>query len=114
MKNVILFSIVTFIMVIIWIGFSVHHNQTSTTVTPNIASQIDPIVARFDTKTLESLRTRKPVVVSLQQNIQILGSVPLLSSQSAQIVVPEEDELPLLIAEEEASKSAEIAPETEL
>lgn len=113
MKNVILFSMVTFIMVIVWIGFSIYHNQTSTTVAPNISTLIDPIVARFDTKTLESLRTRKPVVVSLQQSIQIVGSVPLLSSQSAQILEPEE-ELPLLTSEDDASQSAVIVPETEL
>lgn len=120
MKNVILFSAVTFVMVLIWIGFSIYHNQTSSTVAPNVASQIDPIVARFDTKTLESLRARKPVVVSLNQNIQLVGSVPLLSSQSAraQAVVEEDEEEQvnqnLLINQVNASESAEIIPDPAL
>lgn len=111
MRNVILFSAVTFAMVLIWIGFSIYHNQTSSTVAPNIASQIDPIVARFDTKTLESLRARKSIVVSLNQNIQLLGSVPLLSSQSARIQEEAEEESTLLINQNQASESAVIVPD---
>lgn len=113
MRNVILFSAVTFVMVLIWIGFSIYHNQTSSTVAPNIASQIDPIVARFDAKTLESLRARKSIVVSLNQNIQLLGSVPLLSSQSARIQEEAEEEPTLLINQnqDQASESAVIVPD---
>ena len=109
MKNIILFSAVTFVMVIIWIGFSIYHNQTTSTVAPTVASQINPIVAKFDTKTLESLRTRTPVIVSLGQSVQLLGSVPLLSSTSA--VIEKEETPTLLIDQTPASESAEIVPE---
>ena len=83
MKNIILFSGVTFFMVFAWISLSIYHNQTTSTITPNVQTQIAPIVPKFDTQTLNNLKTRTPVEVNLSQAMQLFGKVTLLSSVSA-------------------------------
>jgi hypothetical protein len=116
MKNIILFSAVTFFMVIVWIGFSIYHNQTSSTVAPNVASQMNPITPRFDTQVIESLRNRKQVIVSLNQTMQLLDTAPKQASRSAsardeepiKTSLTEEEETPII---ETSSESAQIIPQ---
>ena len=105
-------------MVLVWIGFSIYHNQTESTVAPNVASQITPITAKFDTKTLEKLRVRKSVAVSLNQNMQLLGttaSSSKASSSSARITPPPSPpQETLLIDENSGSESAQVLPDPAL
>ncbi len=83
MKNIILFSGVTFFMVFVWISLSIYHNQTTSTVAPSVTTQIAPIVPTFDTQVLSNLKTRTPVPANLSQSMQLFGKVTLLSSVSA-------------------------------
>lgn len=83
MKNIILFSLITFLMVTSWITFSVYHTHVSTTIAPDVTLKINPISPQFDTETLDKLRTRKSLPVSLSSNLQLLNA-PVSGSPSSQ------------------------------
>lgn len=57
-KDILLILVPTFIMVILWIAFSVYHSHVSSTITEPLNKQINPIGENFDLEALNSLKKR--------------------------------------------------------
>lgn len=57
-KEVIYLLISTALLVFAWIGFSVYHNYTASTIKPAVGIQIAPIDPSFDAKTINSIKQR--------------------------------------------------------
>lgn len=53
--------IVTFVLVVLWIAFSILHSATDSTISSVINTQIADISPSFNTKIIENLKTRKQV-----------------------------------------------------
>jgi len=47
------------LFVLAWIGFSIYHNIVTSTISEPLSVQITPITPTFDTKTIDSLKTRE-------------------------------------------------------
>lgn len=60
-NTLLLLSFATFITVVAWIGFSIHHNLTTSTISETENLQIIPIDPSFDTQTIQSLMERTKI-----------------------------------------------------
>ncbi len=67
-KYFLFISILTFIVVIAWIGFDLYHASITSTIDQTLSFQISPISPDFDASVLESLQKRETIlsVVSLE------------------------------------------------
>ncbi|HYM64919.1 MAG TPA: hypothetical protein VES68_00315 [Candidatus Sulfotelmatobacter sp.] len=93
-KDILVILIPTFIFVILWIIFSIHHAINTPTITEATDIQITSISPNFDTKTLDSLKKRTSVSPiyeipggtnnSSSTTVPALNpSLPIISSPSA-------------------------------
>ena len=57
-KDILIILIPTFIFVILWIVFSIHHAINTPTISNATNAQIAPISPNFDTKTIDALKKR--------------------------------------------------------
>lgn len=60
-KDILLLVIPFFILVVIFIIFSVYHNSVTSTISENLNIQITPISPTFDQKTISNLKKRDKV-----------------------------------------------------
>lgn len=60
-KDIMMIVIPSFILVLVWIGFTIYHNMISSTITANVGMQIKPINPNFDSTTISDLKTRKKI-----------------------------------------------------
>lgn len=60
-KDILLLVVPIFIVIMAWIGFSIYHSATKSTIPETLNIQIQPIVPDFDTKTITNLQKRKQV-----------------------------------------------------
>ena len=60
-KDLLIILIPSFIFVILWIVFSIHHAINTPTITDSENMQIIPISPNFDTKAIEFLKKREIV-----------------------------------------------------
>lgn len=81
LKNLVNFSILTTIVVLVWIGVSIYGSLTSTTISTEIGTQIAPIEPNFNLDARDGLRERTFVSNDLSEKI----SYPSEGSGSAQI-----------------------------
>lgn len=61
-KDIILLVIPFFILVLIWIGFSIYHNAVTSTIPEVLNIQITPIPPTFDERTILNLKNREKVL----------------------------------------------------
>lgn len=90
-KDILMFLVPTFIFVVAWIGFTIYHNVTSSTVSEVLNIQSSPISPNFDVATIEKLKSRKNVApiyqVGAPANVPgqpIATPTPVSSTASAQ------------------------------
>lgn len=60
-KDIILILMLTSIIVIAWIAFSIYHNLATSTISQVQSVDIRPINPTFDTKTIDELKKRDKV-----------------------------------------------------
>ncbi|HSX40568.1 MAG TPA: hypothetical protein VLF68_03050 [Candidatus Saccharimonadales bacterium] len=60
-KDILLFIVPMFFLVVAWIVFTLYHSAVSSTVSETVSMQIRPIAADFDTKTINDLKKRQAV-----------------------------------------------------
>jgi len=60
-KDFLFLSSSLFVVVMAWIGFNLYHAWVTSTISADLQLQIIPIQGRFDTVTLEKLKTRKKI-----------------------------------------------------
>lgn len=66
-KDIFLILVPSFILVVLWVIFSIYHNFVSSTISQPLTSQIRPIQGTFDMKEIEAIKQRQviPPVYSL-------------------------------------------------
>jgi len=69
LKNLFYFALLTTVFVLSWIGFGIYDNFTKSTISSDTQIRIIPISSTFDTKTIDSLKTKKVITVDLQEKI---------------------------------------------
>lgn len=76
-KDLLFLVISTFIIVIAWIGFSIYHNSTTSTIPSQLNTQIIPIPPDFDTKTINTLKAREQVapIYAGQKTVPTQGAI---------------------------------------
>ena len=60
-KDLLILSIFTFITVVAWIVFDVHHAATTSTITPLQKELIEPLEPTFDQEIILKLKKRKEI-----------------------------------------------------
>lgn len=60
-KDLTLLTSSFFILVVIWISFSIYHTHTTSTVSDVLQIRIQPINGKFDTLTIDKLKKKLPV-----------------------------------------------------
>lgn len=51
----------SFVVVCAWIGFNLYHKWATSTISPELQTQIIPIAPTFDQETIDKIKTRKTV-----------------------------------------------------
>jgi hypothetical protein len=60
-KDLTLLTFSLFILVVIWVSFSIYHKNTTSTINEVQQTHIKPITGKFDTVTIDKLRKRTAV-----------------------------------------------------
>ena len=60
-KDILLLLIPMFIIVMVWIAFSIYHNSASSTISQTLNVTIKSIKPDFDTQTIEALKKREQI-----------------------------------------------------
>jgi len=68
-KDILIIVILLFIFTFIWIGTSIYHSASSSTISETTSKDISPIKPNFDTKAIEKLKERKKINPSLELDI---------------------------------------------
>lgn len=76
-------AVPSFILIVIWVIFSIYHNSVSSTITPILGVQIKPIKPEFDTTTLYNLKLRKKVDPIYQITVESPSPTPISSRSSS-------------------------------
>lgn len=89
-KDILYITVSSFILVIAWIAFNIHHALTTTTISEDLQVQIEPISPDFDMQTIQNLKTRTQVApINQVSNPVVTGqpeaTVTPLASESADI-----------------------------
>ncbi len=80
-KDIFLFLIPGFILVLAWVVFSIYHNSVTSTISETLSKNISPINPTFDKKTIDDIKNRNLVQPLYQLNNIV--SIPPNSSKSA-------------------------------
>jgi len=70
-KNLVYLSILTAFVVAVWIGFSIYHAVTTSTISSAVGVQIQQIPATFDGVTISNLKKLQTIPVDLKQKVMI-------------------------------------------
>jgi len=63
------------VVIFVWIAFSLIHTSLTSTISAETIQAIIPINAHFDTKTIDSMRLRTPVVPATILSNQVVPEV---------------------------------------
>jgi hypothetical protein len=72
-KDTLIIVILLFIFVLIWIGESVYRSAVSSTISENVSQEMSPIVGKFDTETINKLKSREKISPSFD----LKNSIPI-------------------------------------
>jgi hypothetical protein len=84
-KDIILLLVPSFLLVLVWIGFSIYHNFVTSTISQTLNIQILPIAPTFDTKTIAKLKGRQQVVPLYQTTASSPSPSPQITSSSGSL-----------------------------
>lgn len=88
-KNLLFITISSFILILIWIGFSIYDKAVSSTIGDVLNIQIQPITPNFDEQMINRLKKRKKIL-PVSETTQT--SPASLASESAPLPSPEQTE----------------------
>lgn len=90
-KSLLYIAILTTAIVASWVGFSVYHGYTTSTISADTNIRIAPIEAKFDQETIGILRSKRVIKANLSEGKTSLTITPQptngissVSSQSGQ------------------------------
>jgi hypothetical protein len=94
-KQFVLVTIVTFIVIVIWIIADVLHTQPSVQVDPKLTTLLTPISPNFDQKVISQIKEVTPVEdLTPTPTITIQNQNPSTSSSQIKITLPSNVKLP--------------------
>jgi hypothetical protein len=82
-KDILFLSVSMFVMVTVWVGFSLYHTWATSTISEDLQMQIIPIDPNFDTATIHTLEERENINPLFERTAQ-----PEVASESAIIISP--------------------------
>lgn len=97
-KDILFILISSFVVVVAWIGFNIHHIYVTSTISEELQLQLAPIDARFDTDTIQRLKSRQRVNPAFEKQETASPSAPSPAVQ------------PSIEAETPATASSRFAP----
>lgn len=74
LKDLTIIGIFTVITVFGWIGFTIHHNLTTSQISVATQARVEMIPATFDQEAINLLHARKPIPVDLSTSASIKGA----------------------------------------
>jgi hypothetical protein len=60
-KDILFIFISSFVVVAAWVGFNLYHKWVTTTISPDLQIQINPIESSFDRDTIEKIKSRNRI-----------------------------------------------------
>lgn len=78
----------SFILILLWIIFTIFRSATSSTITETQTTLLQPISPNFDTSVIIMLSKRQKVVPSLNETITIIDPEQESQSQTASLSAP--------------------------
>lgn len=72
-KNLLIIAILTTLVIVSWIIFTVIHSSVSTTIPKDVSSIIAPIPASFDKQTIDLLKTKKVIPADIGESKAIIS-----------------------------------------
>ncbi len=100
-RDILLIVVPAFIMVVLWVAFSIYHNHVSSTISEPLSLQIEPIGKTFDLKTLGELKKRERLN-------------PVYEKVGSEISEDNLKETEVATSSSEATQSAELSESEEL
>lgn len=104
-KDILFIFISSFIVVVAWISFNIYHIWATSTLNPDVQSELTPIIPVFDPQVINQLKTREsiqPLFQSQQTPSTLSPTPPLLSSTPTPTS--------LLSSPQTASNASQLAP----
>lgn len=108
LKNLVNIAILTTIVIVVWVFVSIYNSFTQSTISTNVAKQIDPISPGFNINTITDLQQRTFVPTDLSETIVLPtdadGTTPASSSAafneslqsiSSELSTPSSDIIPV-------------------
>ena len=74
-RDIITLAVPFFILIILWIIFSVYHNSVTSTIPETLNIQITPISPAFDEKAISDLKKREKILPSFETPVSSLSAV---------------------------------------
>lgn len=71
LKNLVNISILTTVVVAVWLFVSIFHSSTSTTISPELVNQTLPIPPNFNLQAIAQLKKRNLIPTDLSEVIQV-------------------------------------------
>ncbi len=75
-KSLLYIAILTTAVVISWIGFTVHHSHTTSTISPDTKIRITPIPPSFNKEVIERIKAKKVISTDLDEDRAIISITP--------------------------------------
>jgi hypothetical protein len=117
-KDLLVLSISIFVVVVLWIGFNIYHAWATSTISEDLQLQIIPIEGKFDTQTLNKLKTRKKIEPIFELSGQSFQNPATPSAQISPTITispttqePTPTEEPVVLIEEPIPTETEPTPE---
>ncbi len=101
LKNLVYLTIFTTFIVLVWIGVTIYHNFSTTTISEVTQIQIVPIKATFDRETISNLKKRKQIKADLSQPSTISSTTEEETTSSKSALLLEQNLIPTITAEGE-------------
>ncbi len=106
-KRDLLFIVVSgFILVIVWMGFNIYHSAITSTIPEATSIQIAPITPRFDTETINGLKSREKTSPVFERNISPTPQATTSAVLETPTIIPS----PTTLIEPTSTPSATITP----
>lgn len=87
-KDILLLIISSFILVILWIIFSIYHNSVTSTIPEAVSIQILPINPTFDKNTIESIKRRTGVAPIYENATASATTTSAASATTGAVIKP--------------------------
>lgn len=87
LKNLVNLAILTTIVIAVWVFVSIYNSFTSSTITTNVARQIEPIAPNFNIDAVSGLLQRTFIPTDLSEEIILPTGTPETNTGSASALI---------------------------